>query len=100
MCGKARTMANLPAREPVALLAVSLALFEYNREKKTLQCSANVFNPRAAQFSIKSHHTGEVVTFVVDHEDMMAHEHYDGEAISYKPAWECSGVQRVFITNW
>jgi hypothetical protein len=86
--------------KPVALLSVSLALFEYSREKKTLQCSSSTFQPRAARFNVVSHHTGETVTFEEDLDDMMSNEFYDGEAKSYRPVQPLGSVVRLFVTNW
>lgn len=80
---------------------VPLSTFQWDKSRKTLQCNSDVFNPgRKQQFSVVSEHTGKVLTFVPDVADMMAHEHYDGEITSWKPVEPCSGVQRLFITNW
>lgn len=76
---------------------IELALFDYNKKKKTLQLSSEPYGiPQ--QFRVKSR-TGRIVTFVVDHDDMMANEHYDGEACSYKPTEDCN-IIRAFIVNW
>jgi hypothetical protein len=79
---------------------IDLALFDYSKKKHTLQISSEPFGiPR--DFFVKSHKTGRVVHFVSDEEDMLAHEFYDGEAASYKPAAHeapCS-IIRAFIVN-
>lgn len=81
----------------MAIPTIDLALFDYNKQKKTLQLSSELYG-RPLQFRVKSR-TGRIVTFVVDTEDMMANEHYDGEACSYKPTEDCN-IIRAFIVNW
>lgn len=84
-----------------AIPTIDLALFDYDKQKKTLQLSSELYG-RPVQFYVQSRKTGRVVRFVVDQEDMMANEHYDGEACSYKPApgeANCN-ILRAFITNW
>lgn len=79
---------------------IDLALFEYSRARKTLQLSSEPYGI-PADFFVRSHKTGRVVHFVPDIDDMMANEHYDGEAASYKPAAgeaPC-GIIRAFIVN-
>ena len=76
---------------------IELALFTYNKQKKTLQLSRDFYGT-PQQFRVKSR-TGRIVTFVVDHDDMMANEHYDGEACSYRPTEDCN-ILRAFITSW
>lgn len=80
---------------------IDLALFEYSRAKKTLQLSSQQHG-MPTEFFVQSAKTGRVVHFVPDIDDMMANEHYDGEACSYKPAAgeaPC-GIIRAFITHW
>lgn len=80
---------------------VPLSTFKWDKARKTLQCSTSVFNPgRKQHFCVQSERSGKVLEFVPDVDDMIAHEHYDGEATSWRPVDPCSGVQRLFITNW
>ena len=51
---------------------INLALFEYRKDKKTLQI-ASEYCGMPAEFFVKSR-TGRVVHFVVDQDDMMEHE--------------------------
>ena len=80
---------------------IDLALFDYSKQKRTLQLSRDLYGtPR--EFFVQSHKTGRVVHFVQDHDDMMANECYDGEATSYKPVMNeapCN-IIRAFIVNW
>lgn len=79
---------------------IDLALFEYSRAKKTLQLSSDPYG-MPAEFFVESS-TGRVVHFVTDTDDMIANEHYDGEACSYRPAAHEApcGIIRAFITHW
>lgn len=79
------------------IVEIDLALFDYNKNKKTLQISSEKCG-MPQQFRVRSR-TGRVVTFVVDIDDMIANEHYDGEACSYKPTESCN-IIRAFIVNW
>ena len=74
-----------------------LALFEYNKNKQTLQINRAITGT-PQQFRVRSR-TGRIVTFAVDHDDMMANEHYDGEACSYRPLESCN-VLRAFVVSW
>lgn len=77
---------------------IDLALFEYIKAKKTLQLSSEPYG-MPQQFRVKSR-TGRVVTFVVDQEDMMANEFYDGEACSYKPTEDCNIIRAFIVNQW
>ena len=79
---------------------IDLALFEYRKDKKTLQLSSEPYG-MPTEFFVQSRKTGRVVHFVSDTDDMIANEFYDGEACSYKPAAgeaPC-GVIRAFILH-
>ena len=77
---------------------IDLALFEYNKNKQTLQLSSEPYGiPQ--RFRVKSR-TGRIVTFIVDHDDMMANEFYDGEACSYIPTEECNIIRAFIINQW
>lgn len=93
-------MTNSQAPKAPSAPVIDLALFEYNKNKHTLQLSSDVYGtPR--EFFVESR-TGRVVHFVPDTDDMIANEHYDGEARSYKPAphEDHCNIIRAFIVNW
>lgn len=88
---------NLSTTDYIVPVA-SLKLFEFSKILKTLSISSDAFGmPRA--IDIKSHHTGKTVRFVVDVEDMIAHEHYDGEVCTYYPITPQRGVNRLIIRH-
>lgn len=73
-----------------------LEWFSYNKQSKHLTMYGATVPP---EFFIKSNHTGRTVRFMVDQDDMIRNEFYDGEIATFIPvrAEEPINVTRVVI---
>lgn len=60
-----------------------LTSFSYNKQTKHLTMYNEATVP--PEFFIRSNHTGRTVRFVVDQEDMIRNEFYDGEIATFVP---------------
>ena len=71
-----------------------LSLFSYDKVTKHL----TMYNEGTVppEFFIQSNHTGRTVRFVIDQEDMLRNEIYDGEIATYVP---CRGEDSINVTR-
>lgn len=76
-----------------------LSSFSYNKATKYLTMYNEATVP--TEFFIQSNHTGRIVRFMLDQEDMIRNEFYDGEIATFVPARseESINVTRVVIVR-
>lgn len=76
-----------------------LSSFSYNKKTKHLTMYNEATVP--PEFFIRSNHTGRTVRFVVDQQDMIRNEFYDGEIATFMPYEheERINVTRVVIVR-
>lgn len=71
-----------------------LSSFSYNKATKHLTMYNEATIP--PEFFIKSNYTGRTVRFVIDQEDMIRNEFYDGEIATFVP---CRGEDTINVTR-
>lgn len=80
---------------------VSLEYFRHDKVRNTLYISSEYFaGGLPLEISVKSHHTGSIVKFVVDEAAAEAAESWDGEMCEYIPTTQCRIKCLVVHHEW